>query len=175
MKQTLLKIYTYKDLLEDKIPEEIFEVVEGMGVKGMPTSSLHNKWVSEIFFYLRKKFSKNYEVLTNETSILISKIPLTYLNADIIIIERRKIKTFSENILEVPPDVVFEIVVSFEANTEYKMNAYQKIGVLKQFWVYPKERKVIVIDKEGNKVEYPFNKKIEVIEGKKILFSRFKI
>ena len=175
MRQTILKIYTYKDLLEDRIPEEIFEVVEGVGVKEMPTSSLHNKWVSEIFFYLRKKFSKNYEVLTNETSILISKIPLTYLNADIIIIERRKIKTFSENILEVPPDVVFEIVVSFEANTEYKMNAYQKIGVLKQFWVYPKERKVIVIDRDGNKTEYPFNKKIEVIEGKKILFSRFKI
>jgi hypothetical protein len=55
------------------------------------------------------------------------------------------------------------------------MNAYQKIGVLKQFWVYPKERKVIVIDRDGNKTEYPFNKKIEVIEGKKILFSRFKI
>jgi len=55
------------------------------------------------------------------------------------------------------------------------MNAYQKIGVLKQFWVYPKERKVIVIDRDGNKTEYPFNKKIEIIEGKKILLSRFKI
>jgi hypothetical protein len=55
------------------------------------------------------------------------------------------------------------------------MKAYKEIGVLKQFWIYPESKKVIVIDKEGNKVEYPFNKKIEIIEGKKILLSRFSL
>ena len=153
MRQTILKIYTYKDLLEDKIPEEVFEVIEGIGVESMPFSAFHNRWVFEISKYLENVFSKDYWVVPHETSILVSKNPLTYINADI----------------------VFEIVVSYEPNVEYKMNAYQRIGVLKQFWVYPKERRVIVIDRDGNKVEYPFNKKIEFIEGKKILLSRFKI
>jgi hypothetical protein len=175
MRQTILKIYTYKDLLEDKIPEEIFEVIEGIGVEGMPWGVLHSVWVNKLSWYLTKNYSKNYWILSGEISILISKSPLTYLNSDIVLISKEKLKTITEHILEIPPDILFEIVVSYEPNVEYKMNAYQKIGVLKQFWVYPKERKVIVIDKEGNKVEYPFNKKIEVIEGKKILLSRFKI
>jgi Uma2 family endonuclease len=175
MRQTILKIYTYKDLLEDKIPEEIFEVIEGIGVESMPFSTFHNRWVFEISKYLENVFSKDYWVIPHETSILVSKNPLTYINADIVLISRSRLNKITEHILEIPPDIVFEIVVSYEPNIEYKMNAYQKIGVLKQFWVYPKERKVIVIDKDGNKVEYPFNKKIEIIEGKKILLSRFKI
>jgi Uma2 family endonuclease len=175
MKQITEKIYTYEDLIENKIPEYVFEVIEGIGVESMATSSYHNEWVSELFYYLRRIYGKSYKVLTNETSILVSKNPLTYVNADILLISKSKLSKTTEHILEIPPDIVFEIVVSYEPNVEYKMNAYQKIGVLKQFWVYPKERRVIVIDRDGNKTEYPFNKKIEVIEGKKILLSRFKI
>ena len=175
MKQITEKIYTYEDLIENKIPEDVFEVIEGIGVEGMATSSYHNGWVSELFYYLRRYYGKNYRVLTNETSILISENPLTYLNADIVLISRERLPRLTKNILEIPPDIVFEIVVSYEPNVEYKMKVYREIGVLKQFWIYPESKKAIVIDKEGNKVEYPFNKKIEVIEGKKILFSRFKI
>jgi Uma2 family endonuclease len=175
MKQITEKIYTYDDLIENKIPEDVFEVIEGIGVEGMATSSYHNAWVSELFYYLRRYYGGNYRVLTNETSILISKNPLTYLNADIVLIKRERLPILTKNILEIPPDIVFEIVVSYEPNVEYKMKAYREIGVLKQFWIYPESKKVIVIDKEGNKVEYPFNKKIEIIEGKKILLSRFKI
>ena len=91
------------------------------------------------------------------------------------IISKKRLPILTKNILEIPPDIVFEVVVSYEPNVEYKMKAYREIGVLKQFWIYPESKKVIVIDKEGNKIEYPFNKKIEFIEGKKILLSRFKI
>jgi Uma2 family endonuclease len=122
-----------------------------------------------------KHFKDKYQVLGGETSILINKVPLTYLDADVVLISKKRLPKLTKNILEIPPDIVFEIVVSYEPNLEYKMNAYQKIGVLKQFWIYPESKKVIVINKEGNKAEYPFNKKIEIIEGKKILLSRFKI
>jgi hypothetical protein len=175
MKQITEKIYTYEDLVENKIPEEVFEVIEGIGVESMATSSYHNEWVSELFYYLRRIYGKSYKVLTNETSILVSKNPLTYINADILLISKSKLSKTTEHILEIPLDIVFEIVVSYEPNMEYKMKAYKEIGVLKQFWIYPESKKVIVIDKDGNKSEYPFNKKIEVIEGKKILLSRFKI
>ena len=175
MKQITEKIYTYDDLIENKIPEEVFEVIEGIGVESMATSSYHNGWVGLLYNYLFRNFIKNYWVLPNETSILIKKIPLTYLNADIVLIKRERLPILTKNILEIPPDIVFEIVVSYEPNVEYKMKAYREIGVLKQFWIYPESKKVIVIDKDGNKVEYLFNKKIEVIEGKKILLSRFKI
>ena len=175
MKQITKKIYTYDDLIENKIPEEVFEVIEGIGVESMATSSLHGAWVGAIIDYMRRNFKNNYYILGGEISILINKVPLTYLNADIVLISRERLPILTKNILEIPPDIVFEIVVSYEPNVEYKMKAYKEIGVLKQFWIYPESKKVIVIDKEGNKIEYPFNKKIEVIEGKKILFSRFKI
>ena len=175
MKQAIKKFYTYEDLLENRIPEDIFEVIEGVGIKNMAWSLYHNAWVSELFYYLRRVYGKNYIVLTNETSILITKNPLTYLNADIILVSKIKLPKLTKNILEIAPDLIFEIIVSYEPNIDYKMRAYKEIGVLKQFWIYPEEKKVIVIDKEGNKNEYPFNKKIEIIDNKKILFSRFKI
>jgi Uma2 family endonuclease len=175
MKQITEKIYTYEDLIENKIPEDVFEVIEGIGVEGMATSSLHGAWVMILGEFLMKHFKNKFHVLGGETLILINKVPLTYLNADIVLISKERLPKPTKNILEIPPDIVFEIVVSYEPNIEYKMKAYKEIGILKQFWVYPKERKVIVIDKDRNKVEYLFNKKIKVIEGKKILFSRFKI
>jgi len=175
MKQITEKIYTYEDLIENKIPEDVFEVIEGIGVEGMTTSSLHGAWVMILGEFLMKHFKNKFHVLGGETSILINKVPLTYLNADIVLISKKRLPKPTKSILEIPPDIVFEIVVSYEPNVEYKMKAYREIGVLKQFWIYPESKKVIVIDKDGNKSEYPFNKKIEVIEGKKILLSRFKI
>jgi Uma2 family endonuclease len=141
MRQTLLKIYTYKDLLEDKIPEEVFEVIEGIGVESMPFSTFHNRWVFEISKYLENVFSKDYWVIPHETSILVSKNPLTYINADIVLISRSRLNKITEHILEIPPDIVFEIVVSYEPNVEYKMKAYREIGVLKQLLKLLKERK----------------------------------
>jgi Uma2 family endonuclease len=175
MKQITEKIYTYEDLIENKIPEEVFEVIEGIGVESMATSSLHGAWVFTLSEYLGRHFKKLYYILSGEVSIIVSKNPLTFLSADIMIISKKRLPKLTKNILEIPPDIVFEIVVSYEPNVEYKMKAYKEIGVLKQFWIYPESKKVIVIDKDGNKVEYPFNKKIEIIEGKKILLSRFKI
>ena len=176
MKQITEKIYTYDDLIENKIPEDVFEVIEGIGFESMATSSLHGAWVGAIIDYMRRNFKNknNYYILGGEISILINKVPLTYLNADIVLIKRERLPILTKNILEIPPDIVFEILVSYEPNVEYKMKAYKEIGVLKQFWIYPESKKVIVIDKDGNKVEYPFNKKIEVIEGKKFSFHALK-
>ena len=47
MKQITEKIYTYEDLIENKIPEEVFEVIEGIGVESMATSSLHGAKTSK--------------------------------------------------------------------------------------------------------------------------------
>jgi len=175
MKQAIKKVYTYEDLLENKIPEDVFEVIEGVGIKNMAWSSLHGEWITEIVYYLKKNFDKNYKILSGEISIIVSRNPLTYINADILMIKKEKLPKTTKNILEIPPDLIFEVVVSYEPNIDYKMKAYKEIGVLKQFWIYPEEKKVIVIDNEGNKNEYPFDKKIEIVDNKKILFSRFKI
>jgi Uma2 family endonuclease len=53
----------------------------------------------------------------------------------------QRLPKLTKNILEIPPDIVFEIVVSYEPNVEYKMKAYKEIGVLKQLLKLLKERK----------------------------------
>jgi hypothetical protein len=56
MKQIIEKIYTYEDLVENRIPEEIFEVIEGIGVESMATNSLHGAWVFTLSEYLGRHF-----------------------------------------------------------------------------------------------------------------------
>ena len=47
MKQITKKTYTYEDLIENRIPEEVFEVIEGIGVESIATSSLHGAKASK--------------------------------------------------------------------------------------------------------------------------------
>ena len=84
------------------------------------------------FHFKRISWKAFYDV-----SIIVSKNPLTFLSADI------RLPILTKNILEIPSDIVFEIVVSYEPNVEYKMKSYKEIGVLKQFWIYPESKKVI--------------------------------
>jgi Uma2 family endonuclease len=44
------------------------------------------------------------------------------------IIRKKRLPRLTKNILEIPPDIVFEIVVSYEPNVEYKMKAYKEKG-----------------------------------------------
>ena len=56
MKQITEKIYTYKDLVENRIPEEVFEVIEGIGVESMATNFLHGTCVFTLSEYLGRHF-----------------------------------------------------------------------------------------------------------------------
>ncbi len=83
-------------------------------------------------------------------------------------------KEIPEGAIEIPPDLIVEIV-SPSDSAEYvqgKMRNYRDWGVLRQVWIYPKVREVVVVD-EGGVFVYGEEDEVEVLEGVRFRLGEF--
>ncbi len=168
------RLWTYEDYVRGRIPPEVSEVVNGKEVEKMPVGGLHGFLEGVIYAYLYSKLKDGFHVLVGEVALLLSREPLVLRGADIVVVSKERMKEIPEGAIEIPPDLVVEIV-SPSDSAEYvqsKMRDYRDWGVLKQVWVYPKVREVVVVDEGGISV-YDEEDEVEVLKGVKFRLGEF--
>ena len=164
------KLVTYEDL--ENIPEG-FEVIEGRLKELAPAGGEHGFLEQKIGRRIDEKFEKEGYVLVGEVGLVISKDPLTVRAADIVYISKKKLKSLPKGMLEVPPDLVVEIISpsnTFE-EIEEKVADYMKFGVENILLIDPGAKKVTLIDRERRIQIKDFSEEIEILPGLKLRMS----
>ncbi len=166
------RIWTYEGYLRGEIPPEVSEVVEGKEVRKMPTGGLHGWLEGMLYWMLSRALRQNFYVLVGEVALLLSRSPLTLLGADIVVISRERLKTLPEGAVEIPPDLIVEIVSPSE-RVPYvlkKMEDYRRWGVKRQVWVFPADEEVVIITSEGLE-SHPADEEVALIGNVKFKLS----
>ena len=143
----------------------------------MGSSDLQSWIVSLIVEHLYKALdNKKYKILFNEIGYFYTKTREgKWLNLDIAIVSREKLKKPQGTYLKVPPEVVIEVDTKAdlsEIGDEYfflKTKRLLKSGVKKVIWIYTQAKKIMVAqdDKEWKIVDWNYD--IEIIDG--IIFN----
>ncbi len=161
------KIYTYDDL--DRLPSEgWYEVIDGEVVELAPTGFEHGDYEFGIGLYLKNKLKGKGYVVGGEVGIIIKREPLRIRAADIIYISKERLKTKPKGMLEVPPELVVEIVS--EGNTygeiEGKVKDYLEFGVDRVLVIDPQTQLATLYLRENKTARiYSFEEEFEVLEG----------
>ncbi len=166
IERTKERVWTYEDYLSGRIPAEVSEIVKGKEVRKMPAGGLHGFLELEIASLI-KGGAKRMFVLVGEVALLLSRSPLTLRGADVVAISKDRWK-LKGGAIEVPPDLIVEIASPSDSLPYIleKMEDYRRWGVKRQVWVFPEDRKVVVIDGEGIKV-FGGDDEVELLEGVK--------
>ncbi|NPA17266.1 MAG: Uma2 family endonuclease, partial [Aquificae bacterium] len=109
-------------------------------------------------------------ISVGEVGILISKDPLRVRGADVVYISKKKVKEEPKGILEVPPDLIIEIVSPNNtiSEMEEKIDDYFSIGVPRVILVDPQTRKVFIHKKGSNEIKVAgFDQEIQFVDGVK--------
>ena len=160
------KVWTYEDYLSGRIPAEVSEVVRGKEVRKMPTGDIHG-FMEAFITGLLLKPKGPYIVLSGEVALLLSRSPLTLRGADVVAISKDRWK-LKGGAIEVPPDLIVEIVSPSDGLPYIleKMEDYRRWGVKRQVWVFPEDRKVVVVAEGGLKT-FGEDEEVELLEGVK--------
>lgn len=163
------KIYykNYEKVLSGQLPKEAV----------MGSSDLQ-AWIVDLitkFLHLNLDYKK-YKVFPNEVGYYYTKTRKgKWLNLDIAIVSREKLKKPQGTYLKVPPEVVIEVDTKAdlsEIGDEYFFLKTKKLlesGVKKVIWIYTQAKKIMVAqeDKEWKIVDWNYD--IEIIDG--IIFN----
>ncbi len=164
------KLLTYEDL--GSIPEG-FEIIEGRLKELAPVGGEHGFLEQKVGRKIDEKLEKEGYVLVGEVGLVISKDPLTVRAADIVYISKRKLKKLPKGMLEIPPDLVVEIISpsnTFE-EIEEKVADYMDFGVGRILLIDPGIRKVTLIDEDRRIQIKGFDEEVEVLPGLKLRMS----
>ena len=164
--------YTYEDVLKGTLPEGLYEIVNGEVVEMAPTSFEHGGYEGDIVYYLKEKARKKAYIVCGEVGLITSKNPLTVRGLDIAYISREKLKEKPKGMLEVPPDLVIEILSPSNTYTEIeeKVQELLDFGVERVLLVDPKLRKAF-LHKKGIVEVYSFDEEFELLPELKIKLS----
>lgn len=160
------KIYTYDDI--KSLPEGNYEIIEGKMVEITPTGFRHGRF--EVLFaelLMRHLKGRGY-VATGEVGVIINKSPLTVRAADVVYISKEKMPFEPKGMLEMPPDLIIEIVS--ESNVQWeltdKIKDYLLFGVERVILIDPQTETVNIYQKGKREVLfYSFDEEFEIIEG----------
>jgi len=159
--------WTYEDYLNGRIPMEVSEVVKGKEVRKMPAGFVHGA-IELMIANLLLKLKDRYRISVGEVALLLSRSPLTLRGADVVAVKKDRIEGVPKGAIEVPPDLVVEIV-SPSDRLPYileKMEDYRRWGVKRQVWVFPEDKKVVVVNDKGVKV-FGEDEEVELLESVK--------
>src|SRR3989304_1291832 len=137
--KTLAKkqIFTYDDI--ECLPEGNYEIIDGERYDMTPTSFEHGDIEGKFYALLTKHLKDKGYVAVGEVGVLISRKPLKIRAADVVYISKEKSTERPTGILEIPPDLIIEIIS--ETNTAWeitdKVKDYLSIGVEKIILVDP--------------------------------------
>lgn len=170
-KPTIVEKETFKYEDINSLPEGNYEIVNGERRDITPTGFEHGGLEGVFYEVLRRHFKDKGYVAVGEVGIVIKKRPLTLRAADVVYISKEKSPERPRGMLEVPPDLIIEIVSESNTQSELteKVRDYLSFGVLRVILVDPRSETVSVYQSGKREVMlYEFDEEFEVIEGLKI-------
>src|SRR4030067_3184351 len=164
--KTLAKkqIFTYDDI--ECLPEGNYEIMDGERYDMTPTSFEHGDLEGKFYKLLTRHLESKDHIAVGEVGVLISKKPLKIRAADVVYISKRKSPEMPKGILEIPPDLIIEIIS--ESNTAWeitdKVKDYLSVGVERIILIDPLTQTVSAYNK-GKKeaMLYNFDENIALI------------
>ncbi len=114
---TAKQIYTYQDI--DHLPDGNYEIIAGERHDMTPTGFGHGRLEGKLFELLVKHFGDKGFAAVGEVGLVMTKTPLKIRAADVVYISKQKTPNAPERMLEIPPDLVIEIIS--ESNTAWEM------------------------------------------------------
>ncbi len=170
--KTIEKLYTYQDLIEGKLPKGLYEIVNGEVVEMAPTGFEHGDYEGSLVHYLREKSKRKAYVVCGEVGIVLKRDPLTVRGLDIAYISKEKLREKPKGMLEVPPDLVIEILSPSNTYTEIeeKVQELLNFGVERVLLIDPRLRKAF-LHKKGIVEVYSFDEEFELLPELKVKLS----
>lgn len=160
------QVFTYEDLKH--LPEGNYEIIDGERREMTPTGFEHGRFELKIARLLEDSLKGKGYVAVGEVGILINKNPLRLRAADVVYISKERTPERPKGILEIPPDLIIEIVS--ESNTAWeitdKVKDYLSIGVERIILIEPQTETVSLYQKGKREVSlYGFDEGFTLIEG----------
>ena len=159
------QIFTYDDI--GCLPEGNYEIRDGERYDMAPTSFEHGDIEGKFYKLLTRHLESKGHIAVGEVGVLISKKPLKIRAADVVYISKEKSPERPKGILEIPPDLIIEIIS--ETNTAWeitdKVKDYLLIGVEKILLIEPKTKTASVYQK-GKKeaILYDYEDEITILQ-----------
>lgn len=160
------QVFTYEDL--KNLPEGNYEIIDGERRDMTPTGFEHGRFELKIARLLEDSLKDKGYIAVGEVGILIKKIPLRVRAADIVYISKERIPERPRGILEIPPDLIIEIISESNAAWEItdKVKDYLSIGVERIILIDPQTETVSLYQKGKREVNlYSFDEEFTLIEG----------
>src|SRR3990170_2452977 len=160
------QILTYDDI--ECLPEGNYEIIDGERYDMTPASFEHGNLEGKFYKLLTRHLESKGHIAVGEVGVLISKKPLKIRAADVVYISKEKSPESPRGILEIPPDLIIEIIS--ETNTAWeitdKVKDYLLIGVERIILIEPKTRTASMYRK-GRKeaILYDYEEEIVILEG----------
>ena len=159
------QIFTYDDI--NRLPEGNYEIIDGERHDMTPTGFEHGDLEAGLGEFLRKHLKDKGYVAVGEIGVLIKRKPFRLRAADVVYISKEKSPERPKGILEIPPDLIIEIIS--ESNTAWEMTDkvkdYLSIGVERIILIDPLTQTVSLYQK-GKKeaLLYNFDEEVILIE-----------
>jgi len=160
------RLFTYDDITH--LPEGNYEIIDGEVRDMTPTGFEHGDIEGRFYDLLSRYFKDKGYVAVGEVGILINRNPLRIRAADVVYISREKAPQLPKGILEIPPDLIVEIIS--ESNTAWeiteKVKDYLSIGVERIVLIDPLSETASLFQK-GRKeaIFYSFNEEFTLLEA----------
>lgn len=160
------QLFTYEDI--HRLPEGNYEIINGERYEMTPTGFEHGSFEGKFFELLTHHLKGKGYVAVGEVGILINKTPLRIRAADVVYISKEKAPERPKGILEIPPDLIIEIIS--ETNTAWeitdKVKDYLSIGVGRVVLLDPQTQTVSLYQKgKREAILYNFEEEFTLIEG----------
>ncbi|MCX7760135.1 MAG: Uma2 family endonuclease [Hydrogenothermaceae bacterium] len=139
----------------------------------MGSSDLQGWIISTVVGFLFKSLdSKKYMIMSGEVGYHYNPAKKrNWVNLDIAIVSKEKLKKPEGSYLKVPPEVVIEVDTKAdlsEMKDEYyilKTNKLLKSGVKKVIWIFTKYKKVMIAQEDKDWLITDWNKDVEVMDN----------
>ena len=161
------KIYykDYKKVLSGELPAEAI----------MGSSDLQAWIISTIVEFLIKNLPKKYKLLFNEVGYFYTPSrSKKWLNLDIAIVSREKLKKPQGTYLKIPPEVVIEVDTKADLSklgSQYyflKTDRLLNSGIKKVIWIFTEYKKIQIAEKNKPWLTVNYDYEFEIIDGIKI-------
>jgi len=175
MEETLTyqKIYTFEDL--SCLPDENYEIINGIRVDMSPTGFIHGKFEFNLAQVLKDHLENKGYVAVGEIGIVISKKPFKLRAADVVYISKETSPQEPEGILQIAPDLIIEILSKDDTveKMDNKIKDYLSIGVESIVVVDPAAELIsIYSQKKKEKELFNFDEEFELYQGIKIIMNQ---
>ncbi|MBI5308170.1 MAG: Uma2 family endonuclease [Planctomycetes bacterium] len=159
------KIFTYNDV--NSLPDGNYEIIDEEMVSMTPAGFRHGNLEGVFYALLTKHLGSKGYTAVGEVGIVIRKKPFRLRAADVVYISKKTSPQKPVGMLEVPPDLVVEIISEDETagKIDEKVQDYLSIGVKRVVCINPFTETVAVHYHGRSDIGYyDFDEKFELVD-----------